>query len=90
MQQLMPAFSARTARTNATGIELAFRFVLWMQAQPCIPTPRAIADAWGVHKATAWRWRRDYLAASGQFDPRAIDPSPAATGTHPHHSRPPQ
>ncbi|MFC3716832.1 helix-turn-helix domain-containing protein [Luteimonas soli] len=74
----------------AAGFELTIRFVTWMQQQRQIPHYEVIAAEFGVHRATAHRWRRAYLAATGQFDPLARDTSPAATGTHPHTSRSPQ
>lgn len=73
----------RGGDSHAKGLELAFRFLLWMQGHREVPTWKQIRDHWGVCKATAYRWRNAYLDATGTTSPiPARDPCPAATGTN--------
>lgn len=49
----------------ATHSELHFRFALWFASQRAEPSIRAITDRFNVHRATAFRWRRDVRIAMG-------------------------
>lgn len=52
------------ARGPASSFEVALRFVLWAGQQQHL-TWQAIANDWGVSKATAYRWLAGWRAATG-------------------------
>lgn len=59
---------AKATNTHCTGMELALRFVLWMQAQATVPEAQQIADHFGIARSTGYRWRAFYLDATAQID----------------------
>lgn len=45
--------------------ELLFRFALWAGRHTTPPSPRQIAERFGVSKATSYRWHHAFCAAAG-------------------------
>lgn len=59
----------RKSRPGSTPLEQVIRFVSWAQQRHTFPSPRDIHNAFGVSRATAYRWRNALADAYGVIPP---------------------